>query len=205
LPAIFGIGYLLAFPEIAKSIRSKGMYGIWKQEMLEAFEVAMTPHDLISDVYHIVVGVQPRRYGPAIKAASGDISLEGEMRLSWTLQAIKGQTGDTGSTQTEGATSGVSPLVAIQRAATIEEAAETVTDILARRLARLMMMELESIHTTGKSVASHGLDSMIGAEFRNWIFREFKVDVPFQQLLAGSLTVSELARTLSERVKESHK
>ncbi|KAK7224502.1 hypothetical protein V2G26_012505 [Clonostachys chloroleuca] len=154
------------------------MYGIWKQQMLDAFEVAMTPHDLISDVYHIVVGVQPRRYGSAIKAASGDISPSSEMRLSWMLQAIKQQTGDTGSTQTEGATSGVSPLVAIQRATTIAEAAEAVTDILAHRLARLMMMDLESIHTTGKSVASHGLDSMIGAEFRNWTFREFKVDVP---------------------------
>lgn len=39
-----------------------------------------------------------------------------------------------------------------------------------------------------KTVASHGLDSRIGAEFRNLIFREFNVEMPFQQLLSPSVT-----------------
>ncbi|OTA69586.1 hypothetical protein K449DRAFT_429050 [Hypoxylon sp. EC38] len=48
-----------------------------------------------------------------------------------------------------------------------------------------------------------GLDSMIGAEFRDWIFREFKVKVPFQQHPAGSLTVTKPARTLYKNIRES--
>lgn len=62
------------------------------------------------------------------------------------------------------------------------------------------MLDESAVQTTQMSVASHGLDSMIGAEFRNWLFREFKIDVPFQQLLAGTLTIAELAQMLCEKV-----
>lgn len=62
------------------------------------------------------------------------------------------------------------------------------------------MLDETVVDTTQRSIGSYGLDSMIGAEFRNWIFRHFRADVPFQQLLAGSLTTSDLSRILCESV-----
>lgn len=58
------------------------------------------------------------------------------------------------------------------------------------------MIDEDSIRPETNTVASYGLDSMIGSDFRNWMFREFKVDVSFQQLLSGRLTIVDLAKVL---------
>lgn len=34
---------------------------------------------------------------------------------------------------------------------------------------------------------------MIGAELRNWIFKELALDIPFQQLLGPGLTITKFA------------
>jgi len=34
---------------------------------------------------------------------------------------------------------------------------------------------------------------MIGAELRNWIFKELGLDIPFQQLLSPTLTIAKFA------------
>lgn len=203
LPAIFGIGYIAEHPEIEQSIRSKGMYGISEKEMLEAFEIAMTPQSLLpAEMDHLVVGIQPRPYGRAIKAAGAYIPWEEDPRLNWMALAVK-QQADDGATGPEVGEGGTQSLIAmIKQGMAGVQLHEAVTTNITRRLARLLMLEESSVDAKQKSVASHGLDSMIGAEFRNWIFREFKVDVPFQQLLAGSLTISELARLLCDRVSE---
>jgi hypothetical protein len=63
-----------------------------------------------------------------------------------------------------------------------------------------LMISVEDIQTSRGSIASVGLDSMIGSEFRNWIFRELGVEIPFQKLLASNLTVAKLATELFEKV-----
>ncbi|KAI1780980.1 putative polyketide synthase [Hypoxylon cercidicola] len=204
LPAIFGIGMISERPELEQMIKVKGMYGIEEKEMLEAFEIAMRPHALLPrGVHHMVVGVQPRRMGQAIKSAGVDVPWGKDPRLDWLTIAMQRQAG-VSEFSTEASVGGMQDLLAtIQRAATTEDVVGIVTVHIVKRLARLLMIETESVQPTQKSVAGHGLDSMIGAEFRNWLAREFKVNVPFQQLLAGSLTISELARTLCEKVRES--
>ncbi|RYP67427.1 hypothetical protein DL771_007258 [Monosporascus sp. 5C6A] len=201
LPAIFGIGYISEHPEIEQSIKSKGMYGIRENEMLEAFEVAMTPQSLLPPgVDHIAVGIQPRRLAKAIKAAGAHIPWDEDPRLNWMSTAIM-EADSLWGISTSG--NAKDTIAAIRQAPDLDQAVQVTTAHLTNRLARLLMIETDSIQLTHKSVANHGLDSMIGAEFRNWIFREFKVDIPFQQLLAGSLTVSELTRTLCTKVREA--
>lgn len=204
LPAIFGIGMISQRPELEKAIKVKGMYGIEEKEMLEAFEVAMTPYtSLPQDIHHIVVGVQPRRMSQAIKSAGAFVSWETDPPFNWLALAVHEQVGHSQSSISASASGMHSVLATVQQAPNAEDAIEAITICVAKRLSRLLATEAESIQLTQKSVASHGLDSMIGAEFRNWIFREFKVNIPFQQLLAGSLTVSELAETLYKKITKS--
>ncbi|KAF3056229.1 Lovastatin diketide synthase LovF [Daldinia childiae] len=201
LPAVFGIGHIADDPELEKSIRMKGMYGIREKEMLEAFEVAMTPQsDLPSNFDHVMVGVQPRRFGHAVKTSGVHAPWEDDPRLNWIATAIEGENGNK---KTTGTSSTNTILVTIQEAPSRAQAVEAVTEYLIQRLARLLMIDNEAIQATHKSLASHGLDSMIGAEFRNWIFREFRVDIPFQQLLAGSLTIADLAAILCEKATKA--
>ncbi|KAI0025583.1 putative polyketide synthase [Xylariomycetidae sp. FL0641] len=200
LPAIFGIGHIAEHREIEAAIRSKGYYGVYEAEMLDAFEVAMTP-DLGQGVAgdHVVLGVQPRRFGAAIRAAGAHVGFDTDPRLGWLARAVA-QQGGGGSGSGGGAAESI--LTTIAAAPSPDEAVAAATAHMARRLGRVLMLEEADVAVAGKSIASHGLDSMIGAEFRNWLFREFGADIPFQQLLAGSLTLTELAKTLCARVRE---
>ncbi|KAF7533617.1 hypothetical protein G7054_g6912 [Neopestalotiopsis clavispora] len=217
LPAIFGIGYIAEHTEIEQSIQSRGMYGIRKKEMLEAFDVALAPQPQLvasspddADYYdHIIVGIQPRRYALALQAAEAHAPWDEDPHYNWMGVEIgkQSKSGTDNGAASSSQQQQQNVRVAIQKSASPEAAIETVTAHVARRLARLLMLDETKVleEASRGSVASHGLDSMIGAEFRNWIFREFGVDVPFQQLLGGSFTISELAAILYDKVVENQK
>ncbi|KAJ2996994.1 hypothetical protein NUW58_g789 [Xylaria curta] len=201
LPAIYGFGYIHEH-SLEQSIQQHGAYGIGEKEMLEAFEIAMRPpEELPKSIDHIVMGLQPRQLAESYRKSGAYIALENDMRLNWLGSAI--------AEQTTGADPGRSSLVAdsqdivttIRQASSTEEAIDITVVTITRRLARLLMIDEESIQATRKSIASHGLDSMIGAEFRNWIFREFKVEMPFQKLLGGDFTITELAKSLYREIR----
>ncbi|KAI0433930.1 hypothetical protein F5Y09DRAFT_350058 [Xylaria sp. FL1042] len=94
-----------------------------------------------------------------------------------------------------GAGAGVSQSIvaAIKAAATPAEAAGLVLEHFATYLARLLMLPESDVEVNNGSIASYGVDSMIGAELRNWIFKEFRMDIPFQQLLAPTLTIAKFS------------
>lgn len=199
LPAILGVGLIHENPELRQSVESKGMYGIHWKEMIKAFEIAMRTN-LPPNVDHIAVGIQPGPFGRAIKAADAHIPWKEEPRLNWLEFATKEQAGSDGTKSGNANNSLENIKTTIRQAQDKAKAVDIIISHIAGRLARLLMTDAQSIQPTQKSLASHGLDSMIGVEFRNWIFREFGVDLPFQQLLAGNLTISELAHSLYERL-----
>ena len=48
-----------------------------------------------------------------------------------------------------------------------------------------MTMPVEEIDVQ-RPVSSHGVDSLVAAEMRNWCFRELKADVSVFELLSGN-------------------
>ncbi|KAI5786964.1 hypothetical protein DFH27DRAFT_518306 [Peziza echinospora] len=64
------------------------------------------------------------------------------------------------------------------------------------RLAVLLMLDVDVVEE-GRTVMEYGLDSMVGAELRNWFFTVFRVQVPFLELLDPGLSI----RGLGERVR----
>lgn len=199
LPAVFGIGYFSEHRELEQTIKSKGMYGIGEKEMLEAFEVAMTAQSSLPEgVDHIAVGIQPRPLERAIRESGAHVPWQEDPRLNWLEMAVNRYGGASTADTTN---SRESILATIRQAASPEQAAVAATAHIVRSLARLLMLEVDAVRPVHKSIAGHGLDSMIGAEFRNWVFREFAVNIPFQQLLAGSMTIADLASKLCETVR----
>lgn len=193
---ILGVGYIAEHPEIEASVRRKGMYGIDENELLDAFEVSMSPQSPSSTrTDHVIVGLEPSQLARSIKSTDADIFWLDEPRFQTIAAAMKSYMGG------KGAATGDSISMAIENAKSAEDAIKAVTDHLVQRLSRLLMIDAEDFRPEARSIVSYGLDSMIGAEFRNWIFREFKVDVPFQQLLADNLTVVRFATNLCEHFK----
>ncbi|KAK8037937.1 hypothetical protein PG994_014704 [Apiospora phragmitis] len=87
---------------------------------------------------------------------------------------------------------GASALASMLAAPSPEEARQTARDHVVRKLSRMLLLDLEVFDSEG-SVASYGIDSMVGAELRNWLFNEFAIDIPFQQLLGPNMTPRKLA------------
>lgn len=203
LPAIFGVGAMTKSPELVESVKFKGMYGIDKDEMLAVFDIALRPqHELPAGLDHIGMGMQPRRFAKSLEAVDAQMRWE-DPRLNWFKLALDkvnnldGANGGGKGSQSKG----LDITARVRQASSRELAVEELAAYIGKRLATLLMIDIEVFQSSNKSIAGHGLDSMIGVELRNWLYREFGVELPFQQLLASSLTVEGLAEIMYEEVK----
>lgn len=101
-------------------------------------------------------------------------------RFSTLVQETKGS-GDNST-----AAGGSHSILGAMQAAAVSspaEAVKVVKDHLISKLSRKLLLSLDEFDEEEKSLAPYGIDSMIGAELRSWIFKEFKLDVLFPQLL----------------------
>ncbi|KAI0153315.1 ketoacyl-synt-domain-containing protein [Xylariaceae sp. FL1272] len=206
LTAIYGFGYIHEH-SLEKSVQSKGAYGVGEREMLDAFEIAMMPLERLPPALdHFAVGLQPRRLGHAVSKSGAHIGFKDDLRLSWLAKTIDMEMMESNShAQLVTNTSSESPMVIIQQADSMDNAVIYAVTTISRRLAGLLLIEEDAINTTHRSIASYGLDSMIGAEFRNWIFRIFKIEMPFHRLLGTNFTISELAISLCKQIRADTK
>ncbi|KAI0444212.1 polyketide synthase-like protein [Xylaria telfairii] len=68
----------------------------------------------------------------------------------------------------------------------------SVTQILRKRFSDLLLTPIDQIDTM-KPFTEFGIDSMIAAEFRTWLWGSFKVDVPFLDLLSPQKSLDTIA------------
>jgi nucleoside-diphosphate-sugar epimerase len=194
LPMVLGVGYVADNPEVEDSLLRKGIYGIHEDELLAGFEAAMMPQlDSDSAFDHIILGFEPARLARSVaQAETTDAFWFDDSRFSTVTAMIKHMTRSSGPmTSSTG-----SMVMDIRTARSPDDTITKVMTCLRQRLARLLSIDEEEVVPENRSVASYGLDSMIGTEFRNWLFKEFGADVPYQKLLAPSLTITGLAREI---------
>ncbi|KAF4336886.1 polyketide synthase [Fusarium beomiforme] len=196
LPMVLGVGVVAQNLELENSLTRKGMYGIDEEALLDAFEVSiMEQQQQQTDNVtfdHLVVGLDPAELHKARKEAEGDVDAfwAADPRFSVLLHTMEQLDG-----KNQGGSETGSTLSRVKAADSPEQAVSLVRDHFIAKLARILLLDLEefSDEGSGRSIASYGIDSMIGAELRNWIFEEFGLDIAFQQLLSPSLTISKFA------------
>jgi hypothetical protein len=54
-----------------------------------------------------------------------------------------------------------------------------------------------------QSVGNYGLDSMMTTEFRNWVFKEFRVNLRHLELLSTGLAISCLIDLVHEQISKA--
>lgn len=189
LPMIVGVGYVAEHPEVEEALKRKGVYGIDEEHLLQSFEASMSAQALTAGIHQIIVGMDPAKLQKSIKASetTDGFWLE-DKRFSSLLHSIQ-----SSSTATSGGGSDASILASIRTAKSPAEAVELVTEHFTNKLSRLLLIDLDNFADPATPIANYGLDSMIGAELRNWIFKEYALDVPFQQLLGPTLTIGKFA------------
>lgn len=195
LPMVLGVGYVSDHPEIEEGLTRKGLYGIDEDELLEGFEKAISSQTFCthSRLEQIIIGLDPSRLAKAI----GNKQTTDAFWLSYgRLSHVRNNLETLQSKSQGGKGSGGGDILNTLREATSEEVAvQLATAHVIEKLSRMLLVAAEEFESS-KTVSAYGLDSMIGAEFRNSLFKDFGVDVSYQQLMGPSMSLSALGRHL---------
>lgn len=197
LPMVLEVGVVAENAALEQSLKRKGMYGIDEEHLLQSFEAAVvispSGGGIKTATDHIVVGLDPAQLQKAVRdsAVTDSFWLE-DARLSHAIHDIKASSSDSEGSAAAGG-GGQSIVATIKAATSPDEAVEAVTRHFIAKLARMVLLDEADFEAHGRSIASYGIDSMVGAELRKWIFKEYKLDIPFQQLLSATLTIYKFA------------
>lgn len=204
LSMVLGVGYVAEHAELEETIKSKGIYGIDEEDLLQSFEVSLVLQGSKGSADHVVLGMNPARLqNSVIKSSATDAFWIDNARfktINYILKSGRRGGDDRGSDKTM--------LSTIRSAATQVEAVKLVSDYFVEKLSRALLVASCDFEPDAKPIADYGLDSMIGADIRNWIFKELGLDISFQKLLGPSFTIAKFAYEVwmnNERLKNDAK
>ncbi|KXJ87198.1 hypothetical protein Micbo1qcDRAFT_151968 [Microdochium bolleyi] len=216
LPMVLDVGVVAENEDLELSLSRKGMYGIDQREMLKSFEVAMLHSGLHGDDSsnggQLILGLDPALLASAISSATASGGAEDPYwyndarvaQLRTTVDELLQASASQGDRAGKAAAGGkfISTLSGQEPAA----ATLAIAQHLMAKCSAILMLSPEDIDLeSGSSIASYGLDSMIGAEFRNWLFKEFGFEIGFQTLLTPVMTFKVLAGLIADKLGVSGK
>lgn len=189
IPMVLGVGVVAENLQLEDALKRKGMYGIDEEHLLKSFEAALNEQG--ENLDHLVIGLDPSLLRKAIEDAGDDCDSfwTADPRFSTLVHDMKG----SGNESAAGGSQSILDVMQAAAASSPAEAVQVAKDHMIGKLSRMLMLGLDEFEDEEKSIAGYGVDSMIGAELRNWIFKEFKLDVPFQRLLGPTLTLTKFA------------
>lgn len=214
LPMVLGVGVVAENDFLEDKITRMGMYGIDEREMLRGFEAAMSqPIPNLGDSgiapkqrnSTIVLGLEPSRLAAALAAAgeNTDITWYEDPRFSNLRPLIDVAAGQSGKAAAGKSGAGGDFVKQLATTASKDgyDAALSMTAMhIMQKCASILMTAVEDFEPEGQSIGGYGLDSMIGAELRNWLFKEFRLNIAFQDLLATTLTFKGLSMLVLENL-----
>lgn len=203
LPMVLDVGVVAENDGIESSLTRKGMYGIDENEMLDAFKIAMSlPIPVGSEDHsdaHMILGLDP---SPLAKAVSSRDAVDPYWYNDARLSGIKATIDDI--SRTSKPTNRAGDTFASMLQATVLEGSDSIVLVIAQHIMKkcssILMIDLADFELERRSIASYVLDSMIGAELRDWLFKEFELDIGFQTLLMPSQTFKSLATLVGEKL-----
>ncbi|KAK8124395.1 polyketide synthase [Apiospora kogelbergensis] len=208
LPMVLDVGVVAETDGLEEGLVRKGLYGIDEHEMLRGFETAMA-HGRRARANAtdstVVMGMEAARLGAAIASTPAetlDLYWYRDARFCHVRAAIEAMEKERGGGN--GGGGGGESFAEALRATLAEKgykaAVQAIAAHIAKRVSIILMIPVDGIELDGPSIASYGLDSMIGAEMRTWLFKEFGLDYPFQQLLAPTLSFTKLAIVVADKM-----
>jgi NADPH:quinone reductase-like Zn-dependent oxidoreductase/NAD(P)-dependent dehydrogenase (short-subunit alcohol dehydrogenase family) len=209
LGMISEVGYLHENPEIEALLLRKGIQAINEDEMLQIIDIALSTASAapigVDNTYdemsqgHVLTGLEPLGL-KALRAQGfeGSSPVLGDPRAFVLSAALDESTDGTGAkTSTNGLPAEVADAIGAG-----SSVAEAVLTAVSQKFSSLVLIPVDKLDAT-KPISSVGVDSMLAAEFRTWIFQAFKVDVPYLTLLSVAATLDMLAEMIAQKVSHS--
>ncbi|KAJ5382343.1 polyketide synthase [Penicillium concentricum] len=202
LPMILDVGVVSEDQSLEASLTRKAMYGIDEREMLRGFEVSMAQPVLQIDSLHvlgdaqIVLGMEPARLKVALTASgSADADWYNDARFQGIRHTVESMGQGSPSSN-----SGDGDIMKILKEEGPDAMLHTIGQHVMKKLAGMLLVSLESFEYDASSVANYGIDSMIGAELRNWLFKQYSLDIASQELLAPKMSIKALATAIAVKL-----
>ncbi|KAK9782215.1 putative polyketide synthase [Seiridium cardinale] len=209
LGMISEVGYLHENPEIEALLLRKGIQAINEDEMLHIIDIALSTQAMTQtsagDAYdsfaqvHMLTGLEPLGLKALRKQGfEGTSPVLGDPRAFLLSAALDETTSGSGAS---GASSGLPAEVAeaIEAGSSTEEA---ILSAVCQKFSSLVLIPKDKLDVT-KPISSVGVDSMLAAEFRAWIFQAFKTDIPYLTLLSPAATLTMLSDLVTQKSTEA--
>lgn len=213
LGCIAEVGYLYDHPEIERMLLRKGIMSYGEEEMIQIIDIALSTTGGASDDDafvngHIISGLELEGLRRMREAGSEDVGgIFDDPRLGILVNAraleapnqdheLEVSRGETPAGQKDCLGKAVADVCA-GVAGSYERLDKLVQAMLRKSLASLLLLPVERVQANGR-LAEYGIDSMLGAELRTALFKQFDVDVPLSVLLEERLGLGHLALFVSK-------
>ncbi|KAF2656390.1 hypothetical protein K491DRAFT_778066 [Lophiostoma macrostomum CBS 122681] len=218
---ILDVGFASSREDIQRSLLRNGVYGTTEPEMIKLLDATFTAPPRLDDRFdplagaHLLVGLEPSKIYEADKKGVGmDFAWSSDPRFGRVVQAIQDHHEYQQSSNSKVYASDSAPALrslftlsqrlksansSAPKAEEIQELRGFAAEVVAERLAKLLFVPIEDVDVA-RDMASYGIDSMISAELRNWLFKTFGLDVSFVELVREGMTVGRLAGRLVDKL-----
>lgn len=205
LGMISEVGYLHENPEIEALLLRKGIQSINEEEMIQIVDLALSRQtevrkELALDpraCSHILTGLEPLGIKELRKKGfEGTNPILDDPRAMLLAGALNGKVRNSPSEQNLAISSELTS--ALESSGVLRDA---VMGLIVKRFLNLVLIPAAKLDVQ-KPLGKYGMDSMLAAEFRSWLYRTFKTDVPFLELLSESVTLSSLVDLIENEVKK---
>lgn len=197
------VGYLHEHPEVEALLLRKGIRPLNEDELLGIFDAVLSQtqspnedRNHHSDA-HLLTGLEATGLqAQRDQGFDGHRQVIDDPRASLLLQWF-----DESSPQlNHGASIGKGLSGKIEEAVrTGGDLRKTVRDVVAGKLSNLILIPANKINPE-TSLASFGMDSMLAAELRAFIYQASSVEVPFQTLTSDSTSISSLTDIVAKEI-----
>ena len=220
LGMIAEVGYLHEHPDIERLLRRKGIPAITEDELLQIMDLALQPTTTTTGAphhydtlvrSHLLTGIDfTGLKEQRDRGFEGDNHVLADPRASLFAAAFA-RTNTTNTTTNTTTTAGLPDELrkALQENASINSNKSTLDAIRAvvtKKISNLILLPADDELRPDQPLGDFGLDSMLAAEFRTFVFGALGgVDVPFMTLLAKGTSVDELVRLIAEGLEEKRR
>ena len=203
LGMISEVGYLHEHPEIEELLLRKGIRPINENELLGIFDSVLSqPRSMSDKENHLtdahlltgleVTGLQAQRD----QGFDGYRQVIDDPRAAILLQSFNESNPQLTYSANPGKLLSAKVQEILQSGGNLHD---TVHKIVAEKMSNLILLPADSINPN-TPLSNFGMDSMLAAELRTYIYQAFGVDVPFQTLMGKKTDINSVTEVISGEV-----
>ena len=208
-------GYLHEHPEIEGLLLRKGLRPLTEGELLRIIDLALTNQNKTELQYgenhytegHILTGLESQGLQQLWNQGfEMDNHMLYDLRCGILANALSGATanpaGDSGDSHGSMPRPIADALAARDHqdgARLLEALSDAVREMLGHKIRHLLLLQPGQLGPQTR-LGDFGMDSMLAADFRTFLFHALNIDVPFQTLLENDTTVAQLTQMVVERL-----